>query len=472
MNSLDTNTLQLISTIIIDVLMILMLIIWLGNKYYKSNMWWGIFSISLAFDSTLSCFTEIRNMDTFVYVFNIIASLTYFSLSMGMIEFTRTKIDRRILYFIMASCIIINLSGAYIVFSDELRRAIIIGYNTIFLMISIYAISKISSKAYLLEKNSMLFLLIAHIGIHAYWASIDFKISGIDHILFSQSVTPIYIILFFVMINLLLLTLGRIRNQLEKENEKSIAMKEAVSRALIETNVANKSKPIFLTNMSHELRTPLNIIIGFSDALKLDITGPLNEKQRGFVENIHFAGNRLLNLINDLLDLSNIESGNLPPDLEKIRLRDLLSNHVKDLMRHANNYGITLNVIDDLDEIEGLVYVHGNNDWIAQILMALTDNAAKYGNKNGNIWINAFQNDKDTIRITVKDEGHGIAENEIKNVFKPFNRAGVDSKAIEGTGAGLTIVKSLVDAMNGNIDFTTQYGSGTTFWIDLPIKSI
>jgi signal transduction histidine kinase len=269
-----------------------------------------------------------------------------------------------------------------------------------------------------------------------------------------------------------MLTIAKRRNQLISESRKHKKLEKSLVETLEKAQLANNEKDLFLTNMSHELRTPLNIIIGFSDALKLDITGPLNEKQRGFVENIHFAGNRLLNLINDLLDLSNIESGNLPPDLEKIRLRDLLSNHVKDLMRHANNYGITLNVIDDLDEIEGLVYVHGNNDWIAQILMALTDNAAKYGNKNGNIWINAFQNDKDTIRITVKDEGHGIAENEIKNVFKPFNRAGVDSKAIEGTGAGLTIVKGLVDAMNGNIDFTTQYGSGTTFWIDLPIKSI
>lgn len=472
MNSLDTNTLQLISTIIIDVLMILMLIIWYGNKQYKSNMWWGIFSISLAFDSTLSCFTEIRNMDTYVYFFNIIGSLTYFSLSMGILEFTRKKLDRRLLYLLMLTCILINLVGAYIIFSDEVRRAIIVGYNTIFLMISIYAISKINSKAYILEKNSMLVLLGIHLCIHAYWSAVEFKISGNDHILFSQSVTPIYIILFFIMINLLLLTLGRIRNQLENENEKSIAMKNALSRALIETNVANKSKSIFLTNMSHELRTPLNIIIGFSEALKLDKTGPLNEKQLSFVENIHFAGNRLLNLINDLLNLSNIESGNLPPELEKIRLRDLLTNHVNEIKENVNKYSITLHIIDDLDDIEGLVYVHGNKDWMAQILMALTDNAAKYGNKNGNIWINAFQHDKNTIRITVKDEGHGIAESEIKNVFTPFHRAGVDSKAIEGTGAGLAIVKGLVEAMNGKIDFTTQYGSGTTFWIDLPIKSI
>lgn len=472
MNSLDANTIQLISTIIIDVLMVLMLIIWHGNKQHKSNMWWGIFSISLAFDSTLSCFIEIRNMDTYVYFFNIVASLTYFSLTMGILEFTRIKFDRRIAYVLMTTCVLMNLIGAFILFSDEVRRAIIIGHNTLFLMISVYAIFNISSKSYVIEKNSMLLLLIMHLGIHAYWAFVEFEISGIDHQLFSQSVTPIYIILFFIMINLLLLTLGRIRNELEKENDKSIAMKNALSRALIETNVANKSKSIFLTNMSHELRTPLNIIIGFSDALKLDSTGPLNAKQRGFVENIHFAGNRLLNLINDLLNLSNIESGNLPPELEKIRLRDLLSDHIKLLKNHVAKYGIKLNIIDDLDDIEGLVYVHGNKGWIAQILLALTDNAAKYGNKNGNIWINAFQHHENTIRITVKDEGHGIAESEIKNVFKPFNRAGIDSKAIEGTGAGLSIVKGLVGAMNGTIDFTTQYGTGTTFWIDLPIKSI
>ena len=194
------------------------------------------------------------------------------------------------------------------------------------------------------------------------------------------------------------------------------------------------------------------------------------KKQNGFVESIIFAGNRLLNLINDLLKLSNIESGNLEEELEKIRLRDLISIHFEMLSNTAKKYGVKLHIIDDLDEVEGLVYILGRHDWIGQILQALTDNAAKYGSKNRNIWINAFQNEENTIRITVKDEGHGIAEKEISNVFKPFNRAGIDSKAIEGTGAGLSIVKGLVEAMNGKINFTSQHGAGTTFWIDIPLQ--
>ena len=127
--------------------------------------------------------------------------------------------------------------------------------------------------------------------------------------------------------------------------------------------------------------------------------------------------------------------------------------------------------INDLDEIEGLVFVSENTNWILQILLALTDNAAKYGNINGNIWINAFQHNKNAIRITIKDEGHCIAESELNNVFKPFNRIGVDSKAKEGKGADLSILKGLIDAMNGQIGFTTQHVTGTTFWIDLQLQS-
>lgn len=451
--------------------MLLMLIFLYGNKQHKSNMWWGMFSVALAIDTTLSCFPEIRNLDTYVYLFNSVASLIYFSLLMGILEFTKIQLDKRLIYALITLCLFTNVVGSVIDFSDELRRATIVSFNTLFIIISTYAISKLNPQDYIVEKNFMLILLISHLGLHAYWYILDFEISGVNHTLFSESVTPMYIILLLIMFNLLLLTLGRLRNQLEKENNKSIAIENALSRALVETNVANKSKSIFLTNMSHELRTPLNIIIGFSDALKLEVTGPLNQKQKGFVENIHFAGNRLLNLINDLLDLSSIESGNLNVDLDKIRLRDLLPQHLNTLHQHATNYGISLNIIDDLDDIEGLVYVNGKTDWIGQILFALTDNAAKYGNKNGNIWINAFLHNKNTIRITIKDEGHGIAASELNNVFKPFNRAGADSKAIEGTGAGLAIVKGLIDAMNGTIGFDSHYGSGTTFWIDLPLQS-
>ena len=116
-----------------------------------------------------------------------------------------------------------------------------------------------------------------------------------------------------------------------------------------------------------------------------------------------------------------------------------------------------------LMKLKGSSFVNRNTDWIKQILLALTDNAAKYGDINGNISINAFQHNKNTIRITIKDEGHAIAESELDNVFKPFNRAGVDSKAIKGKGSCLSIVKGLIDAIIRQIGFTTQHRTGRTF---------
>ena len=98
------------------------------------------------------------------------------------------------------------------------------------------------------------------------------------------------------------------------------------------------------------------------------------------------------------------------------------------------------------------------------------DNAAKYATKSGTIWINGFSLDEDYIRITVKDEGPGIKEDEQENVLKPFNRAGVESRTIEGTGTGLAIVKGLAEAMGGELSFESRKGIGSTFWIDLPLK--
>ena len=289
MNSLDANTLQIISTIVIDVLMVLLVTIWFSNKTNKAHKWWGIFSIALAIDASLSTFPELRNLNPYVYLFNINGSLFYFAFLMGLLEFTRTNINKNMLYILMGSCVLINSIGAMLIFSDEIRRGIIVGYNSIFLIFSIYAVAKLDARDYILEKNVMIVLLAIHLGIHAYWVGLEFNISGANQTLFSESVTPIYIILILIMITLLLLTLGRIRSQLENENQKSVLMKNALSSALSETNVANKTKSIFLTNMSHELRTPLNIIIGYSEALKLETTGALNEKTERFCRKHNFC---------------------------------------------------------------------------------------------------------------------------------------------------------------------------------------
>lgn len=385
-------------------------------------------------------------------------------------RFANIRIGRNLVIFLFVSCAIVNAIGASSPFSDEYRRAIIVSYNTIGLLFSAYAIYKLRTRIYLLEKYFLLALLVSHLSIHAFWAYLSFDISNVDETLFSKSVTPMYMVLIFILITLLLLTLGKIRYQMEQVNFRSIAIKKALSEAVRETKVANNSKSIFLTNMSHELRTPLNIILGFSEALKMDYLGPLNDKQRAFIDNIHFGGKRLLDLINDLLSLSNIETGNLNVELEKIKLKDIFKDHRENIARIARKYHCTLHIIEDYEGLDKNASILANQDWLDQVFAALVDNAAKYASKAGTIWVNAFSLDQDYIRITVKDEGAGIKEEEQENVLKPFNRAGIESRNIEGTGTGLAIAKGLTEAMSGELGFESRKGIGSTFWIDLPVR--
>lgn len=469
MDTLDLNTMQLLSTAILFVLSVLMILLWFQNKHQSASRYWCLFSVLLTIDTVLACFPDIRNLKGYVYLFNVIGSFSYFALMAGCFSLAEIKIDKRLLWTLAISCVLVNGFGAYVSYSDITRRAVIIGFNSIGLTLSAYAIWRLNSRIYLLEKNFMLLLLVIHLSIHGFWAYLGFDVSGANETLISKSLTPIYMVLIFITIGLLLLSLGKIRAQLEQENNKSVSIKQTLSNAVYETNVANKSKSIFLTNMSHELRTPLNIILGFSEAMKMGIAGPLNDKQISFVESIHFGGKRLLALINDLLHLSNIESGNLEKDFEYIKPHDLFLQNTKMLREIGLKYNSSVYFIEDFDECSEDESLFVNTAWITQALTALFDNAAKYGTKGGGIWLNGFVKNSGYIRITIKDEGRGIREGEYENVFKPFNRAGIDHKAIEGTGTGLAIVKGLVDAMNGRIGLESRMGNGSTFWLDLPI---
>lgn len=472
MNNLDGFTIQFSSAVIMAVLAVLMFIVWLEHNKCKSIMWWTIFSVSLSIDMTLSTMPVLRNLEPYVYIFNTSGTFTYFALVMGFVEFDENKYSKKIFLYALGIGILLNLYGAFFPYDDMFRRIIIIGFNTFFLICAAFLLHNLDAEAYVMEKSLILFLIILHLIIHAYWAVLQFDVTGPDSLEFATSVTPIYIVLIMITISLVLLTLGRSRKELEEEINKSMGVKNTLSNVLSDTNVANKSKSVFLTNMSHELRTPLNIIIGFSDALRMEMYGKLNEKQKSFVTNIHISGMRLLTLINDLLDLSSIEGRSLTKELKKIKLSRIVEPNKDELQEIAQKFGSTLFFIDDTEQIQGLSFIYGREEWLTQIFKALISNAAKYGNKGGKIWFNVFEYKGKYLRITVKDEGYGIAKNEKGNVFKPFNRAGIDSRAIEGTGTGLAIVKGLVEAMDGKISFTSVHGEGSTFWIDIPLQKV
>ncbi len=229
---------------------------------------------------------------------------------------------------------------------------------------------------------------------------------------------------------------------------------------------SNLAKSEFLSYMSHELRTPLNAVIGFSETLRLPIFGKLNDKQSEYVTHIHEGGTLLLKLINDLLHLSKIETGAVDLDLQQCDLSAIVLDVIP-LVQHLlekNHIRLHKEIIP-----EGLSPVIVDKIRMDQILVNLISNAVKYGRKGGNVWLSVIEIENNCLRVCVRDDGIGIAKEQYENVYTPFNRAGMEQSGIEGTGAGLSIVKALVEAMGGIIDFDSKIGVGTSFWIDLPI---
>lgn len=226
---------------------------------------------------------------------------------------------------------------------------------------------------------------------------------------------------------------------------------------------ANKAKSQFLSNMSHELRTPLNAIIGFSQLLETDIDQPLPADQLDSVQQIGRAGNHLLNLINDILDLSKIEAGHLHLTIKPVAIADVIAEALPMFIGQSNKYQVGLhNTITDKQLLISADYLR-----LKQIIVNLLSNAIKYNRPNGRVDISA-EIKPSCIRINISDTGLGIAANKISELFQPFSRLGAERGAIEGTGIGLSITKKLVDRMHGKIGVHSTHGQGSCFWLEFP----
>ena len=236
----------------------------------------------------------------------------------------------------------------------------------------------------------------------------------------------------------------------------------------LSAEAANQAKSEFLSYMSHELRTPLNAVIGFAETLRLEVFGDLNDKQREYVDHIHEGAALLLKLINDLLHLSRIETGAVDLDLRSCKVNEVVADVVPMVQHLIQKKEVQLHV-GELPDRLGTVSI--DKIRLEQVLVNLISNAVKYGHEKGNIWLSVESKGSDRVRISVRDDGIGIAPHQFSNVFMPFNRAGMEQSGIEGTGAGLSIAKSLVEAMNGEIGFESTLGQGSNFWIDLPLET-
>lgn len=237
-------------------------------------------------------------------------------------------------------------------------------------------------------------------------------------------------------------------------------------KSLIEAEKANNSKSEFLSAMSHELRTPLNAVLGFAQVLKLNPHETLTENQKDATQQIIKGGSHLLDLINDVLNLSQIEAGHLSVDIEPVKIKDLIDECLPMIDNLTHTLGVTI-LADDLTQ----AVVQADHRGLKQVLFNLLSNAVKYNRVGGKVFVSSADTDDGMYRISVADTGRGISKDLEAELFKPFSRLGEENSNIQGTGIGLTITQRLIEAMDGNIGFESTQGVGSTFWVELPLSA-
>jgi signal transduction histidine kinase len=253
--------------------------------------------------------------------------------------------------------------------------------------------------------------------------------------------------------------------ELARQNRALEASQRQLSRARDEALAANRHKSAFLANMSHELRTPLNAVIGFSEVLLEKVFGELNEKQDEYLNDIHSSGKHLLSLINDILDLSKIESGRLELSPSTFELPVTIDNALVLMRDRARRAGVGLS--QEVDS--GIGTMTADERKLKQILINLLTNAVKFTKDGGSVTLRAQRLDGE-VEIAVTDTGIGIAPEDRDLIFEEFRQAGDEwARNKEGTGLGLALTKRLVELHGGRIRVESELGRGSTFTFSLPV---
>lgn len=259
--------------------------------------------------------------------------------------------------------------------------------------------------------------------------------------------------------------------QLDKQNEKLHIQAEQLlqqQHELVEKNReierANQMKSEFLASMSHELRTPLNAVIGFSELMLDGITGDINDEQRECLDDILNSGQHLLELINDVLDLSKVEVGKMEFRPVELDVSDVINDAVQTVKSLLDQKKHTVNISVE----EGISQIYADKSRLRQVLLNLLSNATKFTHQGGMIDVTAGKKDGMCL-IGVKDNGIGIKKEDQSTIFEVFTQAeAIQDETPKGTGLGLTLTRQFLAAMNGEIWVESEYGKGSTFFFTIP----
>ena len=256
----------------------------------------------------------------------------------------------------------------------------------------------------------------------------------------------------------------------EQELERKLHSQQ-LSEALQAARIASESKTTFLSNMSHDIRTPMNAVLGFTTLLARDAEKPA--KVREYTRKITASGQHLLSLVNDILDVSKIESGKVVLNLEKFALNDVVSSVEAIIQPMAKARGQEFHL-----EVSGIhhEYLVGDETRINQILINLLSNAVKYTPEGGSIWFRIIglkqrSSQYEHIRIEVEDNGYGMTPEYLETIFDAFTRAeNSTTNKVQGTGLGMAITKSIVELMGGTIEVSSEVDQGSLFQVDLELR--